>query len=260
MIDLTNKTALITGATGHLGSSIAHSLASAGSTVYINSRDSNKVKLLCKDLNSKGFKAQGAHFDITNLNEVKNFFENTNIDKLDILINNAYQGKGGTINTALTKDFIDSYEIAVIAAHNLIKLSKTLLINAKNINGDASIINVASMYGTVSPDLRIYDSEEESNPPFYGAAKAALIQYTRYAAGEYASKGIRVNAITPGPFPSLNVQKENPNFIKKLENKVPLGRIGKSEEIGPIVAFLSSDLASYITGAVIPVDGGWTSC
>src|SRR5690606_10873889 len=93
------------------------------------------------------------------------------------------------------------YDVTVIAAHNLIKSSLANLRLAVKQRGGASVINMASMYALVSPDSRIYDSPSGVNPPFYGAAKAALLQMTRYAACEFGPEGIRVNAISPGPFP-----------------------------------------------------------
>ena len=125
--------------------------------------------------------------------------------------------------------------------------------------GDASVINIASMYGLVSPDLNIYDTVQSSNPPFYGAVKAALIQWTRYAACEFGPEGIRVNSISPGAFPSELVQKENPEFIRRLEHKIPMGRIGQAGEVCGSVVFLASMASSYVNGSNLAVDGGWTS-
>ena len=119
---------------------------------------------------------------------------------LHILVNNASSGRGGTIDTATDVDFASSYDIAVIAAHRLIMALLPALRAACRQQDDAAIINIASMYGLVSPDLRNYDSAEGSSPPFYGSAKAALIQLTRYVACQYGAEGIRCNAIAPGPF------------------------------------------------------------
>ena len=121
------------------------------------------------------------------------------------------------------------------------------------------MINVASMYGLVSPDLRVYENAASTNPPFYGAAKAALLQLSRYLACELAKDNIRVNALCPGPFPCPSVKEANPEFIKKLENRVPLGRIGIAEELKGPVVFLASDDSSYVTGSTLNVDGGWTA-
>lgn len=96
------------------------------------------------------------------------------------------------------------------------------------------MINVASMYGVVSPDLRIYSETTKPNPPFYGPAKAGLIQLTRYLACQLGPTRIRVNSVSPGPFPSPAVVGSDFEFVNRLEMKTPLGRIGQPEELaGP---------------------------
>jgi NAD(P)-dependent dehydrogenase (short-subunit alcohol dehydrogenase family) len=115
------------------------------------------------------------------------------------------------------------------------------------------------MYALVSPDLRVYDTAAGANPPFYGAAKAALLAWTRYAACEFGKENIRVNAISPGPFPSNKVQAENSAFVTRLAARVPMGRIGQSHEIGGPVLFLASSASSFVNGTNLIVDGGWTA-
>ena len=115
------------------------------------------------------------------------------------------------------------------------------------------------MYGMVSPDLRIYDDPKLSNPALYGASKAALIQWSRQAACEFGPRGIRVNSISPGAFPNSSVLSERGNFVEKLSNKIPLGRVGKSSELCAPVVFLASAGSSYVNGSNLVVDGGWTS-
>jgi NAD(P)-dependent dehydrogenase (short-subunit alcohol dehydrogenase family) len=149
--------------------------------------------------------------------------------------------------------------MSVIGAHNVFINALPALRRAVKSRGHASVINVASMYGVVSPDLSVYKTPESSNPPFYGAAKAALIQWTRYAACEYGRENIRFNSVSPGPFPSAQVQADAPDFVRTLSQKVPLGRVGQPGELVGIMVFLASSASSFITGANIPVDGGWTS-
>jgi len=156
---LKNKVALVTGATGYLGKSMAEGLAMAGATVYINGRVESKVIELTKILNSKGYKTYPAIFDVTNYKKVDEFFSKFCEKTLDILVINAYNGRGGTSSTATLEEFRDSYEISMVASHNLLQNSLNHLKQAKKINGDASVINIASMYGMVSPDISIYESE-----------------------------------------------------------------------------------------------------
>jgi gluconate 5-dehydrogenase len=121
-----------------------------------------------------------------------------------------------------------------------------------------SIINIASMYGIVSPNPALYRGTEFFNPANYGSGKAAIIQFSRYTACFFAKYGIRVNAISPGAFPNQKVQKDQ-IFLERLCEKVPLGRIGQPEELKGAVVFLASRAASYITGINLVVDGGWTA-
>lgn len=259
LFSLDGKIALVSGATGYLGKSIVEGLAASGAKVYVNGRSKNKVNDLIRHLKLKKYNVKAAIFDITNQKQVKVFFENFEEKNLDILINNAYCGGAGSTITSSMDDFRESYEVSIVASHNLFQKALPFLISASKSNGDASIINIASMYGSVSPDFGIYSDSAKQNPPFYGAAKAALIQWTRYLSCEFAKEGLRINSISPGPFPSQLVKAKDYNLYQKINEKTPMGRSGSPEElIGPVI-FLSSNASSFITGANIPVDGGWTA-
>jgi len=255
---LDGKTVLVTGATGHLGSAMSRALGEAGAHVLVNSRSVERGREVTKWLLEAGCSAESAIFDVTDQTAIAGFFSDRQSKPIDVLINNAYLGGAGSIELSSSEDYAGSYEVAVLAAHNLLKTALPCLRLAVKNNGDASVINLASMYALVSPDQRIYDAPSAANPPFYGAAKAALLQWTRYAACEFGVEGIRVNSISPGPFPSEAVQAGNPEFIRKLVNKVPMARIGRPDEVAGPVLFLASAAASYVNGANIVVDGGWT--
>ena len=125
-------------------------------------------------------------------------------------------------------------------------------------SGRGNMVLFSSMYGSVSPDPRVYELPMNVNPIEYGVGKAGIVQMTRYLAVYWAKKGIRCNCISPGPFPSPAVQKKEVAFVNRLEQKVPMGRVGKPEEVAGAVTFLLTDAAGYITGQNIFVDGGWT--
>ena len=259
IFSLSGRTALITGATGYLGSAMAIVLAEAGAHILVNSRSQERSDALVKILVDSGYTAESAVFDITDQQAMDKFFLAWQKLPLHILINNAYVGGAGSIEFSKAADYTNSYDISVLASHNLLNSALPSLRVAVKQSGDASIINLASMYAMVSPDQRIYESAQGVNPPFYGAAKAALLQWARYAACEFGAEGIRVNSISPGPFPSESEQINKPDFIKKLVNRVPMGRIGLSDEIKGPVLFLASPAASYVNGANLVVDGGWTA-
>lgn len=259
MFEMRGKVALISGCTGYLGREVAHGLAKAGVLVYVNGRSADKVQALVGEIEARGYAAMPAIFDVGIEEEVNAFFGGFQESSLDILINNAYSGGGGTVKTASRDEYLKAYDISVISAHTLFRAALPLLTEAKKNNGDSSVINIASMYGVVSPDIGIYQTAGGSNPPFYAAAKAALIQWTKYAACEFAEIGIRVNSISPGPFPSKQVQAVEAELVEQLEKKTPMGRIGQPEELVGPVLFLSSGMSTYVTGTNLIVDGGWTA-
>ena len=122
-----------------------------------------------------------------------------------------------------------------------------------------SIVNIASMYGVISPNLSMYNDvcAPFLNPVAYGAGKAAVVQMTKYFGAYLVGKGIRVNSISPGTFPSPKVQ-ENKEFVRRLSEKNPVNRIGVLDDIKGPVLFLCSDASRYVVGQNLMVDGGWT--
>lgn len=258
IFSLEHKVALVTGATGYLGSQIARALASAGAHVLVNSRSVDKVNNLVSQLTGMGYSAEPAVFDVTDSAAVQAYFASLAHAKVNIIINNAYAGGAGTIELSTPTSFRSSFDSVVIAAQNMVTYCLPRLRCSVKQDGDASIINIASMYGIVSPNISIYDSPNVANPPFYGLAKAAILQWTKYAACEFGHEGIRVNAISPGPFPSTAVQAEHPDFVSRLTTKVPLERIGNPAELDGPILLLASSASSYMTGSNIVVDGGWT--
>lgn len=256
---LTDRRVLVTGATGYLGQSMAWAIAEANGTVLVNSRFQAKCETLAAEIRNAGYSAEAAPFDIREPEQISAYFTKNADLPLHGLVNNAYSGGAGSIETADAIDYLNSYEISVVAAQALTKAALPSLRLAKAQSGDAAVVSIASMYGLVSPDLRVYPSSEAANPPYYGAAKAALLQWTRYAACEFGHEGIRFNAISPGPFPSGAVRENAAEFVGRLVERVPLNRVGNPDEIGGAVLFLVSPASTFVNGANLPVDGGWTS-
>jgi NAD(P)-dependent dehydrogenase (short-subunit alcohol dehydrogenase family) len=256
--ELTGQTILITGAAGYLGRAMTAALARAGAEVLINGRSAERCAALADDLLALGFKARPAPFDVTDADAVVGFFDAHGDKPLHGLVNNAFAGAGGTIETLSSEAYGESYDVTVVAAQRLIRGALPALRRAVATCGSASIVNILSMYGLVSPVPHVYDTPQSTNPPSYGAAKAALGQLTRYAACEFGHEGIRVNAVAPGPFPAPAVQQQNPDFVARLCQLIPMKRIGSAEEIAGPVTFLLSPAASFVNGAVLTVDGGWT--
>jgi len=158
------------------------------------------------------------------------------------------------------ESFEDSAKGNLSSAWRLIKTSLPLLKKGVKEDSDASIINIASMYGKVSPYRDIYDlTNQPINPVYYGSAKAGLLQLTRWLAFYIGRDGIRVNSISPGPFPQWDAREKFPDFVRELDSKTALGRVGERSEIMSSVVFLASSSSSFVTGTDLSVDGGWTS-
>ena len=115
------------------------------------------------------------------------------------------------------------------------------------------------MYGVVASYPDAYEGFDINSPPTYHGLKGGLVHLTRHLAVYWAKDNIRVNAICPGAFPSQRVHDDLPQFIERLEQKVPMGRMGKPHELKGLVVLLASEAGSYLTGQNILVDGGWTA-
>lgn len=258
---LDGRVALVSGAGGYLGRAMACALAEVGAHVVLNGRRHDPLVELEGELRGRGLSASVQAFDITDPGAVADGINllGEQFGRLDVLINNAYSGPTGTIEQSGAEAFAGAYDVAVIAAFRLMLVARPLMLQAVKESGHAAVINVASMYGTVSPDPSVYGESGMNNPPYYGAAKAALLQLTRYMACHWAGEGIRVNAISPGPFPPEGVLRTHPAFHHALRRRTPMGRVGQAAELKGAVLYLASDASSYVTGVNLPVDGGWTA-
>jgi gluconate 5-dehydrogenase len=257
LFDLTGKTAVVTGGYGHLGRAMVNALAGCNATVIVAGRSEEKFSAaLGKEKNPK---IQFREIDILNTESIVNCFAEIKEEHgpIDILINNAFSVKGNTHKRISNEDWNETMESIAGSVHKTIEA----VIPGMKEQKSGKIVNIASMYGLVSPDFSLYKGngcEAYTNLPHYGAAKAAMIQLTKYYATSLGPFNIQVNAIAPGPFPNENVQKENPEFVRRLKEKNPLNKIGKPEDLAGVIILLSSSASDFITGQTIQVDGGWT--
>lgn len=254
--NLKGKTALVTGGAGLLGAQIAEVLAEHGANVVIASRDVNSCSLKCDELQREfpEIKTQAVSLDLTDSVSIKNCINDTlnAFGSIDILVTCAWSGKKNSWDTINDEDWNYDIEVCLNGVFRLIKASTEALRASKGV-----ILNIGSMYGHVAPDYRLYEGVPQANPPSYGAAKAGIIQLTKYLASFLAKDGIRVNCISPGPFPFEHVIDQFPVFKQRLCDKNPMGRLGKAHEIKGAALLLCSDASSFMTGQNICIDGGW---
>lgn len=255
---LSGETAIVTGGTGHLGVAMAEGLSEAGANVVIAGRDENKCNQVAQSISDKtGNLCIGVEINITSRLSIRDGYKKVfnQLKDINILINNASYSASNNLKQMTDEEWTLGLEGTVNGVFMCMQEILTYLENTKSKN--RAIINIASMYGLISPDPSIYGSTGFDNPPNYGAGKAAIIQLTKYSACHLAKDGIRVNCISPGAFPKPEVQ-QNRWFMQNLESKIPLTRIGRPDELKGAVVFLASSASSYVTGHNLIVDGGWT--
>lgn len=244
---LENRDIWVIGGAGYLGQEVVKLLIELGATV------------LCADLPGKAQPAPNvtpADLDAADIPALEKFV----VDQIAArgvphgLVVMTYASTAKKFDELIAADFDHANHGNLTATFTLARA----IGNAMAERGSGSLVLFSSMYGTVSTDPHIYEAPMNPNPVEYGVGKAGIQQLTRYLAVHYGKKGVRCNAISPGPFPNPSVQREEPAFIDRLSRKVPLGRVGQSPEIGGAVAFLLSDTSTFITGQNLAVDGGWT--
>lgn len=248
----------LTGGGGHLGQALALGLAAAGANVMICGRSREPLEAVLVQASESRLAGSLALevADVSSEAETERLLDalEERFGPVNGWVNNAFGGEASRLES-LSRSAV---ERTVGSALVDVMMTTDCVIKRMRDRGGA-IVNIASMYGMVSPDPAAYKHHESfHNPPAYGAAKAGLIQYTRYAACHLATRGIRVNAVSPGPFPGPEVQREE-RFVDALAERVPLGRIGQPQELVGPVAFLLSTASSFVTGHNLVVDGGWTA-
>ncbi len=242
---LKGKVAVVTGGLGQLGAAFVSDLEAAGARVFAADLPGAKPF-------RKGDKRKAVPIDVTNEDSVDAAVAaiKRKAGRIDVWVNNAGIGLFTPFETRTVADFDRVLDINVKGTF----LCTRAAAKAMAPRG-GSIINVASVYGVVSPDPRIYGDSGRNSSEVYGASKSGVIAMTRYFAVHMAKRNVRVNAITPGGV----FNHQAPFFVKNYEARTPLGRMAKASDISGAAVFLASDAASYMTGHNLVMDGGWTA-
>jgi NAD(P)-dependent dehydrogenase (short-subunit alcohol dehydrogenase family) len=244
-MDLTNKTIIVTGGSGLIGRSIIKNILSMNGKVI-------NVDLINFD---------GDHFfekcDITDVKSIDKLLDTiiSKFSKIDGLVNNAYPRTNDWGNKFEDIEYDSWCQNVDMQLNSMFYIIKSVVKIMKELKG-GSIVNIASIYGSVGSDFTIYEGTKDmTSPAAYSAIKGGLINFTRYLSSYFGKYSIRVNCVSPGGV----YDNQDKIFIKNYSNKVPLKRMADPNEIAPAVSFLLSESSSYITGHNLIIDGGWTA-
>lgn len=252
LYSLRNKCAVVVGGAGKIGFAISEALAEAGANVCIVSTNKENNVRAAEKLKNKGLSVQGFEMDQSNEQSVFSCLEEVTKEfkTPDILVNCA-------IARPMKKNFEDSAEnwdkSMAVNSGGLFIICRAFA-KAMTKQGHGSIINISSIYGLVAPDQNLYEGTELQTDPDYPFAKGGMHMLSKHLASIFAKDNVRVNCIAPGGF--FNNQPEP--FLGRYLKKVPMGRMAETDDIKGIAVFLASDASKYITGAIIPLDGGLT--
>lgn len=247
---LTGRVALVTGGSRNLGKAMALALAQAGSDLLICSRTSSEVEAAREEIAATtGRRVIALTVDITDRSQVEDMVGRAlrEFGRIDILINNAGRGMRKPLVDMTDADWAEIIEVCLTAPFLCTRAVVPHMLERKY----GRIINISSALGAIAlPDRSAYC-----------AAKGGLIQLTKVMALEWAQSGITVNAIAPGPFdtPYNQVLKQDPAVYEAYLQRIPQHRWAQCEEIGGTAVYLASEAASFVTGTVVFVDGGWTA-
>lgn len=255
MIKLDSKVVIITGGGSGIGKAIAETLSEVGAIVYIIDVQEDKGLETVNFLHEQGFKANFLHCDVSKQNQVSEVVNKifTKEDKIDILVNNAGVSHIGTAENTTEEDFERIFQINIKGVYNCLHE----VIPCMKQTGGGVIINLSSVAAIVGLPDRFA----------YSMSKGAVSTMTYSVARDYINDNIRCNGIAPGrvhtPFVDGYLKKNYPGqeeeMFDKLAKKQPIGRMGSPREIAKLVQYLCSDDASFITGSIYPIDGGFIS-
>lgn len=263
IFDLSNKTAIVTGALGLIGKEHCKALSESGANIVVADIDGKLCEEFAMSLATKSI---GLSVDVTNPESLKHCRDKVleTFGHIDVLVNNAAindmfeNPKAASEQSRFENYPLDLWQKSVDVNLTGVFLCSQIFGSEMAKQKSGRIINIASTYGITAPDQSLYKKEDGTQsfykPPAYSATKGAVIMFTKYLAAYWGKDGVRVNTLSPGGVE--NSQDEF--FIQKYSAKTPLGRMAKPDDYKGALIFLASDASSYMTGANLIVDGGWT--
>lgn len=255
LFDLSNKVALLTGGTGHLGSAMARALAEAGASVVLTSRDAQRARAAADALPRQGAaRHHGVALNQLDPASIEQAFGEALAwaGQIDVLVNNGHEGDAHDWTNVTAEQF--TRQLANAAGYFL--LARLVRDHAVQRGGGASIIMLGSMYGQVASYPDAYEGICPASPVAYHALKGGILQMTRHLAAYWARDRVRVNCLSPGPFPSDKAPRA---MVERLCAKLPMARMGQPFELKGAIVFLASEASSFMTGQNLTIDGGWTA-
>jgi NAD(P)-dependent dehydrogenase (short-subunit alcohol dehydrogenase family) len=259
-MNLNGRVALITGGAGHIGSVLGEALAELGaSIVVLDSQGQSCTEVAARLHDQYGVETLPLMTDLSEESQIRSVPELVlnRFQKLDILVNcAALVGTSGLEGWAVPFAMQSAATWRLALEVNLIApfLLTQIFAEALAVSGDGSVINIGSIYGMVGPEMSLYENTKMGNPAAYAASKAGLLQLTRWLATVMAPR-VRVNAVTLGGV----WREQSESFSSRYVARTPLERMATEEDMKGAVAYLASDLSSYVTGHNLVVDGGWTT-
>jgi gluconate 5-dehydrogenase len=256
LFDLSGKVALITGGAGYLGSAMARALAEAGASVLLAGRDAARAEAAAARLpRTSGARHAGLVIDHMDADALEGAFARA-VDagggRVDVLVNNGHE--------ALASDWTDvtaaQFNRQLANATGYFLLARMLHGHAVGRGAPASVVMLGSMYGLVASYPEAYEGIGPASSVAYHALKGGIVQMTRHLAAYWAADGVRVNCLSPGPFPAPQAPAA---LVERLCERLPMKRMGKPHELKGAIVFLASDASRFMTGQNLVIDGGWTA-
>jgi NAD(P)-dependent dehydrogenase (short-subunit alcohol dehydrogenase family) len=255
LFSLRGRIALVTGGAGRCGRQISRAIAEAGATVIVASRSIERCEEFARALKEDRFDAHALAFDLTSEDSIRCLANSirSRFGRLDILFNNAVTVRAEPLDLHSPEEWARTMECNSTGLYRACRIFGEMMAERRS----GAIINVASIYGLVSPEFGIYNGHAEmTNPPSYGFAKAGMVQLTRYLAVYFGKWCVRVNCLSPGGLYSSEMPNE---FVANYSRRTALGHMAGPNDLKGAAVFLASDASAYVTGHNLLVDGGYTA-